>query len=99
MAQRRAVYPLDDSNGRPNLGKDRLREMADAATDKFGDATQSAEVIVNQLAEQAREYGEKAKEVTKNFKPYIENSMKVQPMALLAVASVIGFVLAAIWKR
>jgi ElaB/YqjD/DUF883 family membrane-anchored ribosome-binding protein len=73
--------------------------MADTATDKFEDVTQSAEVIANQLAEQAREYGGKAKEVAKNFKPYVENSMKVQPMATLAAAAVIGFVLAAIWKR
>jgi ElaB/YqjD/DUF883 family membrane-anchored ribosome-binding protein len=99
MTQRRAVYPLDNSNGRPDLGKDRLREMADTTTDKFEDVTQSAEVIVNQLAEQAREYGGKAKEVAKSFKPYVENSMKDQPMATLAVASVIGFVLGAIWKR
>jgi hypothetical protein len=49
MTQRRAVSPLDNSNGRPDLGKDRLREMADTTTDKFEDVTKSAEVIVNQL--------------------------------------------------
>jgi ElaB/YqjD/DUF883 family membrane-anchored ribosome-binding protein len=46
-----------------------------------------------------REYGEKAQDVVKNFTPYVEKSMKDQPMATLAVASAIGFVLGAFWKK
>jgi len=49
--------------------------------------------------EQAREYGEKAQEAARNFKPYVENSMKEKPMATLAVAAVIGFALGALWKK
>jgi ElaB/YqjD/DUF883 family membrane-anchored ribosome-binding protein len=88
MTQQRAEYPLDYSNGK-----------ADAATDKIKDVTESAEVLAGKLAERAREYGEKAQEAVKNFRPYVEKSMKEQPMATLAVASVIGFVLGALWKK
>jgi ElaB/YqjD/DUF883 family membrane-anchored ribosome-binding protein len=51
------------------------------------------------MAEQAREYGEKAQEAVSNFKPFVEKSMKGQPMATLGVAAVIGFVLGALWKK
>jgi ElaB/YqjD/DUF883 family membrane-anchored ribosome-binding protein len=51
------------------------------------------------VAEQAREYGEKAQEAVKNFKPYVDKSMKEQPMATLGVAAAIGFVLGALWKK
>ena len=44
-------------------------------------------------------YGEKAQEAVKQFKPYVEKSMKEQTMATLGVAAVIGFVLGALWKR
>ena len=41
----------------------------------------------------------KAQEAVKNFKPYVDKSMKEQPMATLGVAAVIGFVLGALWKK
>ena len=88
MTQQKAGYPLDYSNGSADAGKDRLREMADVASDKMKGVTQSAEEIAGKVAEQAREYGEKAQEVVKNFKPYVEKSMKEQPMATLGVAEV-----------
>ena len=95
MTQQKAGYPLDYSKGSADAGKDRLREMADVATDN----TQSAEEIAGKVADQAREYGEKAQEAVKNFKPYVDKSMKEQPMATLGVAAVIGFVLGALWKK
>jgi hypothetical protein len=42
---------------------------------------------------------EKAQEAVKNFKPYVDKSMKDQPMATLGIAAVIGFVLGALWKK
>jgi len=33
------------------------------------------------------------------LKPYVDKSMKEQPMATLGVAAVIGFVLGALWKK
>ena len=49
--------------------------------------------------EQAREYTDQAQEAVKNFKPFVEKSMKEQPMATLAVAAAVGLVLGALWKR
>ena len=48
---------------------------------------------------QARAYADKAQEAVKNVKPYVERSIKEQPMATLAVASVVGFLLGALWKK
>jgi ElaB/YqjD/DUF883 family membrane-anchored ribosome-binding protein len=99
MTQQNAGYPIDYSKGSADAGKDRLSEMTDTATDKVKDVAQSAEEMAGKIAEQAREYGEKAQEAINNFKPYIEKSMKEQPMATLGVAAVIGFVLGALWKK
>jgi ElaB/YqjD/DUF883 family membrane-anchored ribosome-binding protein len=55
--------------------------------------------IADKVAERAREYGEKAQEAAKDFKPFVERSMKEQPVGTLAAAAVIGFVLGALWKR
>jgi ElaB/YqjD/DUF883 family membrane-anchored ribosome-binding protein len=99
MTQQNARYPTDYSKGSADSGRDRLREMADTATDKVKDVAQSAEEIAGKVAEQAREYGEKAQEAISNFKPYVEKSMKEQPMATLGVAAVIGFMLGALWKK
>jgi ElaB/YqjD/DUF883 family membrane-anchored ribosome-binding protein len=99
MTQQNAGYPLDYSKGSTDAGNDRAREMADVTTDKFENATETAQEFASKLAEQAREYGEKAQEAAKNFKPYVEKSMKEQPMATLGVAAVIGFVLGALWKK
>jgi hypothetical protein len=43
MTQRNAGYPINYSKGNADPGKDRLREMADTATDKVKDVAQSAE--------------------------------------------------------
>ena len=51
------------------------------------------------VAERAVEYGKKALHAVENFKPYVERSMKDQPMATLGIAAVIGFVLGALWKK
>ena len=51
------------------------------------------------MAEQAREYGEKAQKVVNEFKPLVEKSLKEQPMATLAGVVLMGFVLGALWKK
>ena len=99
MTQQKAGYPLDYSKGSAYAGKDRVREMADVATDKVKNVTESAEEIAGKVAEHAREYGEKAQEAVKIFKPYVDKSMKEQPMATLGIAAIIGFVLGALWKK
>jgi ElaB/YqjD/DUF883 family membrane-anchored ribosome-binding protein len=99
MTQQKSEYPLDYTKSSVDAGKDQLRDMADVASDKLKNVTDSAEEIAGKVAEHAREYGEKAQDAVKNFKPYVDKSMKEQPMATLAVASVIGFVLGALWKK
>ena len=99
MTQQKAGYPLDYSKGSADAGKDRLREMADVATDKVKNVAENAEETAGKVAAQAREYGEKAQEAVKSFKPYVDKSMREQPMATLGVAAVIGFVLGALWKK
>jgi ElaB/YqjD/DUF883 family membrane-anchored ribosome-binding protein len=67
--------------------------------DRVKDGAAEGRDSAAKVADQACEYGEKAQEAARNFKPYVERSMKEQPMMTLAVASVIGFVLGALWKR
>lgn len=50
------------------------------------------------MAEQGREVGDKVQEVAGNLKGAVDKSVKDQPMATLAIAAVLGFVLGAIWK-
>ena len=99
MTQPRADYPLDYTKPTTDKTKDRMQDLAGAATDRLRDATDRAEEIAGNVAEQARVYGQKAQDAAAQVKPYVEKSMKEQPMATLAVASVIGFVLGALWKK
>lgn len=73
--------------------------MAGGAAEQLKSVADSADDIAAKAAEQARAYGEKAQELAKNFKPYVEKSMKEQPMATLAVAAAIAFALGALWRK
>jgi len=106
MAHHNGSYPLDYSQGpdhaaadnAANQAKERLREMADGATEQLKRVADNADEIAGRAADQARIYGEKAQELAKNFKPYVEKSMKEKPIATLAVAA-IAFALGALWKK
>jgi ElaB/YqjD/DUF883 family membrane-anchored ribosome-binding protein len=54
-----------------------------------GDPSQAAAVATE----------DRVKDAARNFQPFVRNSMKEQPMATLAVASLVGFVLGALWKK
>lgn len=88
MTHQRAEYPLDYSTTVDKQAGDRVQNAADAAAE-----------LANKVVEQTREYTEQAQEAVKNFKPFVEKSMKEQPMATLAVAAAVGLVLGALWKR
>lgn len=77
---------------------DRINEIKDKATDAFGNAAKTAENAAHRVAEQGREVGENFQEVAGNIKGAVDRSVKDQPMATLAVAALMGFVLGAIWK-
>jgi ElaB/YqjD/DUF883 family membrane-anchored ribosome-binding protein len=94
MTQQRSEYPLDYSKGQAERDKG-----AEGTMDRVKDAAADAREYAGKVADQAREYGEKAQEAARDFKPYVEKSMKERPMQTLAFASVIGFVLGALWKK
>jgi len=99
MTQQRAGYPLDYSKGEGKPNSKQAQDVAGAATEKLGDAAAQAQELAGHVVEQARIYGEQAQEAVKNFKPYVEKSMKEKPMATLAVAALIGAALGALWKK
>ena len=81
--------------GRPS---DQMSDLKDKATDQFGKAVDQAERVASRVSEQGREAGERMQEVAGNFKGAIDKSIKDQPMATLASAALVGFVLGALWK-
>lgn len=97
--QQRGEYALDYAQHAPQSGTDGARELGQSAGKRMKDMATDAREMTGRAVEQAREYGEKAQETVRNFRPYVERSMKEQPMTTLAVASVIGFALGALWKK
>ncbi len=77
---------------------DQFERIADKATDQFKNVANHAEDVANRVSEQGREAAERVQEVAGNFKGAVDKSVKDQPMATLAVAAVLGFVLGALWK-
>ena len=77
---------------------DQFERMADKATDQFNRFADQAEGVASRVAEQGREAGEKVQEVAGNLKGAVDKSVKDQPMATLAMAAAVGFVLGALWK-
>jgi ElaB/YqjD/DUF883 family membrane-anchored ribosome-binding protein len=72
--------------------------MADKAKDQFRSVADQAEDVAQRVADQGREASERVQEVAGNFKGAVDRSVKEQPMATLAMAAVVGFVLGALWK-
>jgi ElaB/YqjD/DUF883 family membrane-anchored ribosome-binding protein len=94
----------------PQFGTDRTTsEMKDKATEQFGKVVDKAtdkaqgvarhvEDFAGKALDQGREAGERIQEVAGNVKGAVDKSIKEQPMATLAAAAVVGFVLGALWK-
>ena len=61
-------------------------------------AAEKAQDAASRVAEQGREASEGMQEVAGNFKSALDKSVRNQPMATLAAAAAVGFVLGAIWK-
>jgi ElaB/YqjD/DUF883 family membrane-anchored ribosome-binding protein len=75
-----------------------MSDLKEKATDQLGKAADQAGQMANRVAEQGREAGERMQEVAGNFKGAVDKSVKDQPMATLAAAAAVGFVLGALWK-
>lgn len=90
-----AQYQTSDSTNNAGHAKADLKDMA---TDQFGKVTERVEHAAHVVAEQAQEAGERVQAVAGHVKSAVDKSVKEQPMATLAMAAVVGFVLGALWK-
>jgi ElaB/YqjD/DUF883 family membrane-anchored ribosome-binding protein len=77
---------------------DQTGRLADKATDQARNVAQHVEDFASNAAQQGREAGERIQEVAGNVKGAVDKSVKDQPMATLAAAAAVGFVLGALWK-
>jgi ElaB/YqjD/DUF883 family membrane-anchored ribosome-binding protein len=82
-------YPLDYTKG-PSSTARTTHDQPDGAT---------LQKAAEDLLDQARAYGSKAQDALRNAKPFLEKSVKEQPMITLAALAAAGFVLGALWKR
>jgi ElaB/YqjD/DUF883 family membrane-anchored ribosome-binding protein len=99
MAQQGSGYPGQPPEHAGERGTERLRDLADTATDQLKGAADRAQELAGDVSRQAREYGEKAQDAARQVKPFVEKSLREQPMTTLAAVAAIGFVLGALWKR
>ena len=83
--------------GRSDLGAS-ATDLKDKATDQFKKVADRVEGYASNAAEQAQEAGQRMQEVAGNVKGAVDKSLREQPMATLAVAAMVGFVLGALWK-
>jgi ElaB/YqjD/DUF883 family membrane-anchored ribosome-binding protein len=81
----------------PNLPGS-VSDLKDKATDQFKKVVDRVEGTASAATEQMRQATDRAGEVAGNMKEALDKSVKDQPMATLAVAALVGFVLGAIWK-
>jgi len=77
---------------------DPMSDLKEKATDQFGKVSDQAERMANRVAEQGRDARDRVQEVAGNFKGALDKSVSEQPMATLAMAALLGFVLGALWK-
>ncbi|MGE0700299.1 MAG: YqjD family protein [Hyphomicrobiaceae bacterium] len=79
-----------------------LSEKASSVASKAGEqlegAMQGASDAARNVAAHGREAGERMQEVAGNLRGAVDKSVREQPMATLAVAAALGFVLGALWK-
>jgi ElaB/YqjD/DUF883 family membrane-anchored ribosome-binding protein len=76
-----------------------LDKLTSRAADQLGSVADAMEDVATRIAEQGRAAGQQVREVAGNISGAVDKSIKEQPMATLAVAAVLGFVLGALWKR
>jgi ElaB/YqjD/DUF883 family membrane-anchored ribosome-binding protein len=81
--------------GRSDLA-DKASEFKDKATDQLKKVADRVEGLASDAVDHLRDTG--AGEVAGNLKGAVDKSVKDQPMATLALAAAVGFVLGAIWK-
>ena len=98
MARQRTDYPPDYGNGAQHP-HDRPNGLADAVTDRVKEVTDGLQERAGQVAEQALQYAQAAQDAVKQFKPFVQKSLKEKPMTTLASFVLVGVVLGAMWKK
>jgi ElaB/YqjD/DUF883 family membrane-anchored ribosome-binding protein len=81
--------------GRSDLA-DTASNLKEQATGQIKKAAERVEGLASDAVEHLRDTG--AGEVAGNLKGAVDKSVKDQPMATLAMAAAVGFVLGALWK-
>jgi ElaB/YqjD/DUF883 family membrane-anchored ribosome-binding protein len=89
---------MADARENMNKATDQFGKTLDKATDKAQGVARQVEDFAGRAVEQGREAGERVQEVAGNIKGAVDKSVKDQPMATLAAAAAVGFVLGALWK-
>lgn len=72
-------------------GMQQANRMAEKAADKMHD-------VADRVVEQGREAAQQMQNAAGTIQGAVSKSLKEQPMATLATAAVVGFVLGALWK-
>lgn len=72
-----------------------LREKTGEQITNVADQVENAAAAI---AQHSREVGDNMQKVAGNLKGAVDTSVRDQPMATLAVAAALGFVLGALWK-
>ena len=75
---------------------DKATDLKDQATGQIKKVAEQVEGYASDTMDKLRDTG--AGEVAGNLKGAVDKSVKDQPMATLALAAAVGFVLGAIWK-
>ena len=88
----------NSTTGMKDRATGQFDKIADTANQTFHNVADQAEQLASRVAEQGHDVGVKVQEVAGNLKGAVDKSIKDQPMATLAMAAVLGFVLGAIWK-
>jgi len=100
------VYSATDRTGYGATGAsnatdalvNKASDFASVAGQKIESAVDEAGTVARNAAAQARDAGERVQAVAGNVKTAVDKSVRDQPMATLAVAAAMGFVLGALWK-
>jgi ElaB/YqjD/DUF883 family membrane-anchored ribosome-binding protein len=93
--QEHEIMAESQYGGRTDLS-DKASEIKDRATDQFKKVADRVEGLASDAVDHLRDTG--AGEVAGNIKGAVDKSVKDQPMATLAMAAAVGFVLGALWK-
>lgn len=77
---------------------DTAAEYAQKAGEKLDEVKAEAGQLASDTIERGRDAGRQLDAVATNMRTAVDKSLRDQPMATLAVATLAGFVLGALWK-